>query len=257
MNETQQKILKEELNIDLNAYKSDLFDKYARIFLEKNSRVNLISKNDEKFLFEKHIFDSLAINLLPSPLALKNFHNCSPSPLAGEGRGEGYQPTCLSHLTSLEGLGVKGYSQAGATLLDIGTGGGFPSIPIAIFYEKLNICALDSIRKKINLIEEIKDELMLENLFPICDRVENIKEKYDYITTRAVASLDVILKYAVPKLKDGGYFIAYKSKKALDEIKEAKRTIRKSGLKLTDIIEYTLPIEEVYERNLIVFRLYS
>jgi 16S rRNA (guanine527-N7)-methyltransferase len=209
MNKEQIKILN-ELKIDLDEKKAVLFDKYARIFLKKNSRVNLISKNDEKFLFEKHIFDSLAINL--------------------------FQPL------------------SGKSLLDIGTGGGFPSVPLAILYDELNIYPLDSIRKKINVIEEIKNELDLKNLFPICERVENITEKYDYVTARAIAPLDVILKYAVPKLKESGFFIAYKSKKAQEEIKDAQKIIKKFGLKIVEIIEYNLPLTENHQRNLIIFQ---
>lgn len=201
----------EQLNIKLDENKIKIFDNYEKIFLEKNSLLNLISKNDEKLLFKKHIFDALAINLFIKP-------------------------------------------KAGENLLDIGTGGGFPSVPIAILYENLNVYALDSINKKIKIVEEIKNELELKNLFTICDRVENTAEKYDYITTRAVATLDVILKYAIPHLKKGGYFIAYKSKKAMKELKEAEKTIKSLEIKLVDIIEYTLPLDEIHERNLIIFK---
>lgn len=226
MDKSKMKIL-EQLNICLDKNKAELFDRYARIFLEKNSRINLISKNDEKFLFEKHIFDSLAINFF-----LSNYLNYSSSPLEGEDRGEEFHQT----------------------LLDIGTGGGFPAIPIAILYENINVYPLDSIRKKIKVIEEIKTELNITNLFPICDRVENTVQKFDYITTRAVASLEVVLKYAIPHLKKDGYFIAYKSKKAIDELKDAEKTLKLLGVKLVDIIGYKLPLDEIHERNLIIFK---
>lgn len=219
MNESQIKSLKDFLDIDLSQDKIEIFEKYKKVFLEKNSHTNLISKNDEKFLFEKHIFDSLAIN---------KFFN-------------------------------KQKNKDLKSLLDIGTGGGFPSVSISVLYDNINVFAIDSIRKKINIIEEIKNELGLKNLFPICDRVENLQkkndlEKYDYITTRAVAPIDLILKYAVPNLKQGGYFIAYKSKNALNELKDAQKTIKRLGVKMTDIIEYTLPLEEIHERNLIIFQ---
>jgi len=212
MDKTQVKILQDALDIELSDEKAKIFGKYAGIFLEKNARTNLISKNDEKFLFEKHIFDSLAINKF-----LKNKKNLK-------------------------------------RLLDIGTGGGFPSIPIAILYDDINVFAIDSVGKKIKLLEEIKEELGLKNLFPICGRVENDTQKYDYVTVRAVASLESCLKYAMPKLKSGGYFIAYKSKKALEELKAAEKTVKTSGAKMIDIVEYTLPLEEIYRRNLIIFR---
>lgn len=208
MNKTE--VLK-QLNITLDDEKAEIFDKYARIFLEKNSCINLISKNDEKLLFEKHIFDSLAINLFLKP-------------------------------------------QKGQNILDIGTGGGFPSVPIALLYNDLEVFALDSIRKKIKVIEEIKEELNLQNLHPICERAENISQKFDYVTTRAVSSLDTVLKYAIPLIKQGGYFIAYKSKKATDELKEAEKTIKKFNLKLVKTIEYNLPLKENHERNLMIFK---
>jgi 16S rRNA (guanine527-N7)-methyltransferase len=200
-----------KLNIELNDTKLELFDKYTQLFLEKNSCVNLISKNDEQFLFEKHIFDSLAINKFLKP-------------------------------------------KSGQTLLDFGTGGGFPSVPLAMLYEELEVTALDSIRKKITVIEEMKQELNLCNLKTVCERVEKINEQYDFVTSRAVASMDLIIKYAAPKLKNGGYFIAFKSKKVKEEIAEASKTIKLSGLKLIDIIEYSLPLTENHERNLVIFK---
>ena len=186
------------------------FTEYEKIFLEENSKLNLISKNDEKFLYEKHIYDSLAIKL-------------------------------------------TGKLKDGQTLIDIGCGGGFPCVPIAIEYPNINVTGIDSIRKKINAINNIKSKLHIENLTTICERVENIKNrKFDIITSRAVANLSLILSYAMPLLKRDGYFIAYKSKKALSEIDDAQNNLQKHNAKIVDIIKYTLPIDEIYERNLIV-----
>ena len=93
----------------------EFFNDYIKAFLNQNSKLNLISKNDEKFLWEKHIFDSLSIE--------KFFEKYKPS---------------------------------GSKLLDIGTGGGFPSVPTALAYPDIEVFALNSIRKKINAIENIK-----------------------------------------------------------------------------------------------------
>ena len=186
------------------------FSEYQKLFLEQNSKMNLISKNDEKFLYEKHIYDSLAIKLTNR---LKD----------------------------------------GQTLLDIGCGGGFPCVPISIEYPEINVVGIDSIRKKINAINEIKDKLNIRNLTTICERVEHLKEKkYDIITSRAVAELSKICEYALPLLKNDGVFIAYKSKRAMTEIDNAKNILQKYKAKIIDVIEYTLPLEENYERNLIV-----
>ena len=219
---TEVNLLKELLGLELSDEKTEIYEKYKKFFLEKNAHTNLISKNDEKFLFEKHIFDSLAIHKFFSTIKM-------------------------------------GRTDKADRLLDIGTGGGFPSVPISIAYENVNVFAIDSIRKKIDIIESLKTDLELANLFPICERVEKLIFKnnfkpYDYITTRAVAPMDAILKYALPILKKGGYFVAYKSKKALDELKDAEKTLKTFGAKVQDIIEYQLPLEEVYERNLIIVK---
>ena len=188
------------------------YEEYMKIFLEENSKVNLISKNDEKYLWEKHVFDSLAI---------ENFFE------------------------KFDTSKIK-------TILDIGTGGGFPSIPMAITYPHLKVTALDSIAKKIRAVQTIKDKLNIENLEPICTRVENLDAKFDMITSRAVSSLKNICEYALPKLKKGGYFVAYKSRKTPQEIEEANSILKKYNSKIVDIIEYSLPLEENHERNLIV-----
>ena len=191
--------------------KSD-FEDYIKVFLEQNSKLNLISKNDEKFLWEKHIFDSLAIS--------KVFEKFPK----------------------------------GKTMLDIGTGGGFPSVPAAIVYPEIEVFALDSIRKKINSIENMKAALKLQNLHTICERAENLDRKFDIITSRAVAPLKIISSYAAPLLEKSGYFIAFKSRRADEEIHEAQPVLKKFKLEIADIIEYELPLTENYIRNLIVIK---
>ena len=190
------------------------FQAYKKVFLEQNAKHNLISKNDEKLLWEKHIYDSLAIKLFLEKYEIKK-----------------------------------------ADVLDIGCGGGFPCVPMAVEFQNLNIVGLDSIRKKINSVIEIRDSLGLKNLELVCDRAENLKDrKFDIVVSRAVADLAKISEYALPLLKKGGYFVAYKSKKALEEIEGAKATLKKYKAEIIDIIEYTLPLEEVYERNLICIK---
>ena len=190
------------------------FTRYIELFLEENSKCNLISKKDEKFLYEKHIYDSLAIKLFFEKYKIKS-----------------------------------------AKILDIGCGGGFPCVPAAIEFPEMKITGIDIIHKKINAVENIKNKLDLKNLDLICGRVENLKnQKYDIILSRAVADLAKISAYALPLLKKDGYFIAYKSKKAQEEIKTAETVIKNFGAEIIDIIEYTLPLEEIYERNLICIK---
>ena len=192
-----------------------IFEEYIKIFLEQNSKLNLISKNDEKFLWEKHIFDSLSLS--------KFFEKYSIVP-------------------------------ENKTLLDFGTGGGFPSVPLAIKYPKLQVTALDSIRKKINAVTEIKNQLGLTNLTPICERVENIHPKFDFVTSRAVASMEKLIPYAIPRLKNNGYFITYKSVKVHEELEKADNILKKYKAKVIDIITYDLPLSGNHTRNLVVIQ---
>ena len=190
----------------------NFYENYMQIFLEENSKVNLISKNAENFLWEKHVYDSLAISKF------------------------------------FDKYGIP------KTLLDIGTGGGFPAVPIAMTYNDIRVTALDSIGKKINAVNSIKEKLHLSNLNPVCLRVENLDEKFDVVTSRAVSSLKNICEYALPKLYKGGYFVAYKSRKTPDEIDEAKNVLKKYNAKIIDIIDYELPVDEDLSRNLIVIK---
>ena len=91
-------------------------------------------------------------------------------------------------------------------------------------------------------------------MYPICDRAENISEKFDVITSRAVASLDKISAYALPLLKKGGYFVAYKSRKTPEEIADAEKVLKKYNSEIVDIIEYQLPLDDNFTRNLIVIK---
>lgn len=190
------------------------FTDYKKYFLEENSKLNLISKKEEQYLFEKHIYDSLGIKLF-----------------------------------------FEKYNFVPKTLLDIGTGGGFPSVPIAIEYPEISVTGIDSIQKKINAVQSIKNSLNIQNLNLIRGRVEELKNSsFDVITSRAVAKIETLIKYAYPLLKKDGYIILYKSKTAENEITEAINLIRKLHLKIKPIIEYTLPLEETYNRCLVILQ---
>ena len=95
----------------------------------------------------------------------------------------------------------------------------------------------------------------ISNLYPVCSRVENLNGcSFDIITSRAVAALDKLAEYAAPLLRKGGYFVAYKSKRAMDEIEEAKNVLKTNNLEYIESIDYTLPLDEVYERKLLIFK---
>lgn len=195
-------------------HNEQLINNYKKLFLEKNSILNLVSKNDEKYLDEKHIFDSLSIKYF-----------------------------------------FEKYPNLYQRMLDIGTGGGFPALPIAIEYPNISVTGIDSIAKKINAISDIAENLQLKNFTGICARVENLREKpFDLITSRAVAKIKLIVEYAMPLLKKDGYLVIYKAKNVQEEIEAAQHSLKRYKAKVVDVIKYQLPLEEVYERNLVVIK---
>ena len=121
-------------------------------------------------------------------------------------------------------------------------------------YPQMKIAAIDSIGKKIRAVETIKNKLELTNLNLVCARVETLNLKFECVTSRAVASLDKICDYALPRLQKDGYFVAFKSKKIQEEVEAAQKVLQKYNAKIIDTIEYELPTEEKLERYLIVIK---
>lgn len=206
------------ISINFDDSLSKKFQAYVEFFTEYNNNVNLISSNDINVFWEKHIYDSLAFNLFLEKYKIK--HN------------------------------IK--------VLDIGTGGGFPSVPLSLYFNDMNVFALDSISKKIAFINQLKEKLNVENLHTICSRVEELPSKYrnsfDVVTSRAMAELRIILECSIPFVKKGGYFVAFKSIKADEEIKNAQNALKKLNAKIVDIIEYELPLDEKNKRVFIVVK---
>ncbi len=143
-------------------------------------------------------------------------------------------------------LGEKFISK-GASVLDIGTGAGFPSLPIKIVREDITLTLNDSLNKRLIFLNEVIKELKLTKVRTIHSRAEDLdkKEKYDYVLSRAVAKLNTLAEYCLPFVKEGGYFIAYKSKDTDEEIKEAEKAIKILGGKIEKTEEIPLNNETV------------
>ncbi|AYE34321.1 16S rRNA (guanine(527)-N(7))-methyltransferase RsmG [Clostridium septicum] len=129
------------------------------------------------------------------------------------------------------------------TIIDVGTGAGFPGLPIAIMNSNIKVTLLDSLNKRINFLNTVVNELGLENVTTIHSRAEDgarkteLRENFDVATSRAVANMAVLSEFCIPYVKKGGYFIALKGPLIDDELKDGDKAIRTLGGELKDIIE--------------------
>ena len=206
----KKEIIKKLYGFSPNENVFEKLKEWEKIFIEYNSHTNLMSKNDVKFLFEKHVLDSLAIKLY------KGFYD-------------------------------------GLKILDIGAGGGFPSLILSIFFTDNKFIAVDSVRKKTDFLNLAKEKLELNNLDVINERIENIAPiNADILVNRAVGKIEDVWNFSKKHLKIGGVFISYKAKTAENEAEIALKKYRE--LKLLNIISYNLPLDENYIRKLVILK---
>ena len=142
---------------------------------------------------------------------------------------------------------LSGKLEKEKTVIDIGAGAGFPSLPVKIVRDDLKITMLDSLNKRIGFLNNVIRELELKDIEAVHFRAEdagkdaNYREKYDIATARAVADMAVLSEYALPFVKVGGYFIALKGNSPKEEIENAKKAIREMGGEIEEIKEILLP----------------
>jgi len=135
----------------------------------------------------------------------------------------------------------------GQLLADVGTGAGFPGIPLKIYCPDLQVVLLDSLSKRLKFLEAVIQKLELEDISCVHLRAEDagqnkaFREKYDLVTARAVARLSVLAEYCLPLVKNGGYFIALKGSKFQEEISEARAAVGILGGEIVSIDEVKLP----------------
>lgn len=142
-------------------------------------------------------------------------------------------------------------------IMDIGTGAGFPGVPLKIVFPHLEACLLDSLKKRVNFLEETFQMLKLENITAIHGRAEEYaknkqyRETYDLCVSRAVSNLATLSEYCLPYVKTGGYFISYKSGTVQEEVEQAQKAVKILGGKIQDVVYFQLPDSEI-QRSLVV-----
>lgn len=147
----------------------------------------------------------------------------------------------------------------GAKIIDVGTGAGFPGIPLKICDPTLDVTLMDSLNKRITFLNEVINGLSLKAITAVHARAEELgknkkyREKYDICVSRAVANLASLSELCLPFVKTGGYFLSMKGPKADEELKNAERAIELMGGKAEDVFRYDIADEE-YKHNMVIIK---
>jgi len=168
-------------------------------------------------------------------------------------------PTDIITKHFLDSLTILKHIKDGSSIIDIGTGAGFPGIPLKIYREDTRITLLDSLNKRIVFLEEVINTLRMKNIQAIHARAEEFgrlseyREQYDIATSRAVSSLNSLLEYMSPFIKVGGKLICMKGPKLMEELDESKNAMKELGLEVVNLEQIALPNMEM-ERNLLIVK---
>lgn len=180
--------------IELNEWMKQQFDQYYQLLAKYNQVMDLTNVIEEQQVYERHFYDSVCIAFN------KDFNNKS--------------------------------------LCDVGSGAGFPAIPLKIVFPEMKLTIVDSLNKRMQFLKDVVEELKLQDVNIIVGRAEDVakdvRERFDIVTARAVARLNILLELCVPLVKESGTFIALKGIKGPQELLESKNAIRVLNVSLAD-----------------------
>jgi 16S rRNA (guanine527-N7)-methyltransferase len=202
-----------DLGIELGETQVNIFNEYLSEIKKWNESINLTSiKDDQEFLI-KHFLDSISVSQYFA------FNN--------------------------------------QQVLDMGTGGGFPGLPLKIVFSQINITFLDSSNKKMKVLDSICNQLKIDGYTVLCDNIEKAgqnpiyREKFDIVLCRALSSLNVLIEYGIPFLKERGKLIVYKGPNIQEEVDNSLRALSELKAEISEKHTITLPFSD-YERNILV-----
>lgn len=159
----------------------------------------------------------------------------------------------------VDSLTISKYIKDGDSVVDVGTGAGFPGVPLKIYNDTLSVMLVDSLNKRIKFLENVIEKLRLSNTVAVHARAEEIgrsdkyRESFDIATSRAVANLSVLVEYLLPLVKIGGKCICMKGPNVEDEIENAKNAIKKLGGEIEKIDNFELPDSDI-KRSVIIIK---
>lgn len=203
-----------KIDVILDEEQIQKFYKYMELLLEWNKKINLTAIVEPRDVILKHFVDSLTI--------------CKEL-------------------------------QKNKTLADIGTGAGFPGIPVKILRPDLDITLIDSLNKRVNFLTMVIEALKLEKIIALHGRIEDFgknkkyRERFDYVTSRAVANLSTLSEYMIPLVKIGGKCICMKGSNIDEELKNAEKAIKTLGGKIEKVDTFLLPDTDM-GRNIILIK---
>lgn len=209
-----------ELNIDLTSEQISQFDSYYEMLVETNKVMNLTAITEYEDVLLKHFIDSLSVFVVPQFRELVS-NDCR--------------------------------------MIDVGTGAGFPGIPIKIAFPDISVDLLDSLNKRITFLQNVIREVGLSDIAAYHGRAEDyahkveFREVYDLCVSRAVANLTTLSEYCLPFIKKDGLFIALKSGSIEEELTNSKNAIRLLGAEIVEVIPFVLPQSDI-ERSFVVIK---
>ena len=204
-----------ELGIELTDRQIEKFLLYYEMLVEWNGFMNLTAITEYDEVMKKHFIDSLSL--------------------------------------------IKAYDlNQEKKVIDIGTGAGFPGLVLKIAFPQLEITLLDSLNKRIQFLDAVIQNLSLTGVETVHGRAEDfakpekLRECFDLAVSRAVSNLSILSEYCLPFVKQGGYFISYKSEKIYEETEAAKNAITLLGGKIQKQVDFTLPNSDIYRNFLLI-----
>lgn len=186
-----------QAGMELTARQAEQFERYRRLLVETNEKMNLTAITETEEIHRKHFVDSL--------LVLRT-----------------------------------GWIPEGARVVDVGSGAGFPGIPLMILRPDLHLTMIDSLRKRLTFVENVIEELDISQTTTVHGRAEDLgrnpahREQYDIAVARAVAALPVLMEYTLPFVRTGGALIAWKGPRFAEELDESKKALQALGAEAGD-----------------------